>query len=152
MRRPIVLLLTIALSVSAASAHAAGKIFKVLPQYLDLKGRASLTPSLYDRDAYQSYLLKTPDERSGVQFKVYWRSANKGTLKLRVETRGSAQDVKAHPILVWERSVEHTVLFARWTNIILTGDDYRNLGTVTAWRVTLWDGDQLLSEQKSFLW
>lgn len=151
MRRPIVLLLTIALLVSAASAHAAGKIFKVLPQYLDLKGRASVSPSLYDRDAYQALLLKTPAQRSGVQFKVYWRAGH-GALKIRVEARGSAQDVKKNPNPTWEKSVERTALFSRWTTIAVTGDDYRNLGTVTAWHVTLWDGDQLLSEQKSFLW
>ena len=152
MRRPIVLLLTVALFVSAASAHAAGKIFKVLPQYLDLQGRASVSPSLYDRDAYQALLLKNPNQRSAVQFKVYWRSASNGPLKIRVEARGSAQDVKKNPNPTWEKSVEHTVLFSRWTTIAVTGDDYKTLGTVTAWHITLWDGDQLLSEQKSFLW
>ena len=39
-----------------------------------------------------------------------------------------------------------------WTYVPFAGEDYRQSGRVTAWRVTLWDGDRLLSEQKSFLW
>jgi hypothetical protein len=34
----------------------------------------------------------------------------------------------------------------------VTGDEYKKLGELVAWRVTLWDGDKLLAEQKSFLW
>ena len=40
----------------------------------------------------------------------------------------------------------------RWNGIALTGEDYKAFGEVTAWRVTLWDGETMLAEQKSFLW
>jgi hypothetical protein len=42
--------------------------------------------------------------------------------------------------------------FSHWAYLVLGKDDYKSFGEVTAWRVTLWDGDQLLGEQKSFLW
>jgi hypothetical protein len=42
--------------------------------------------------------------------------------------------------------------FENWTPLTLQGDEYKKIGEVTAWRVTLWDGERLLSEQKSFLW
>ena len=32
------------------------------------------------------------------------------------------------------------------------GEDFRSGGSVSAWRVSLWDGDQLVAEKKSFLW
>ena len=32
------------------------------------------------------------------------------------------------------------------------GEDFRAGGTVSAWRVSLWSGDQLMAERKSFLW
>jgi hypothetical protein len=32
------------------------------------------------------------------------------------------------------------------------GDPFRSGGSVSAWRVSLWNGDQLLAEKKSFLW
>jgi hypothetical protein len=42
--------------------------------------------------------------------------------------------------------------FSRWTQFLMTGDEYKKFGMVVAWRATLWNGDTLLSEQKSFLW
>ncbi len=42
--------------------------------------------------------------------------------------------------------------FSSWTALSLKGDAYRAFGEVTAWRVSLWSGTQLLGEQKSFLW
>jgi len=32
------------------------------------------------------------------------------------------------------------------------GEEFRSGGTVSAWRVSLWDGDHLVVEKKSFLW
>jgi hypothetical protein len=31
-------------------------------------------------------------------------------------------------------------------------EDFKSLGELTAWRVTLWDGDRQVGEQQSFLW
>ena len=42
--------------------------------------------------------------------------------------------------------------FGRWTQLTLAGDEYQQFGRLSAWRVTLWDGDTLLGEQASFLW
>jgi hypothetical protein len=39
-----------------------------------------------------------------------------------------------------------------WDSLTLGGADYKNLGSLIAWRATLWRGDELLAEQKSFLW
>jgi hypothetical protein len=65
--RWLMLLLLVTL---APAAQAAGpRVYKVLPQFLDVNGRASLTPSLYDRDAYQaihrSGFRTTPADGSG---------------------------------------------------------------------------------------
>ena len=32
------------------------------------------------------------------------------------------------------------------------GEEFRSGGRISAWRVSLWDGDQLVAEKKSFLW
>ena len=32
------------------------------------------------------------------------------------------------------------------------GEEFRSGGSVSAWRVSLWDGDHLVAEKKSFLW
>ena len=150
MRFAITLLFAAALFVSSAVAADSGKVVKVLPQYLDLKGRTALTPSLYDRDAYQAELLAKPDQCSGIVFQVQWR-ATKGQYKIRVEARGNSQ-AKNDQARVWELPVERKGWFSQWTKVAVTGEEYKKLGALTAWRVTLWNGTQQLGEQKSFLW
>jgi hypothetical protein len=128
-------------------------VIKVLPHFLDLKGRASLSPSLYDRDAYQVELREHPEKRSGIRFDMQWRTRGAvwSDLKLRVELRGVAQG-EAPKQMVLERDLEGGGWFSRWTSMTLVGQEYKTLGEVTAWRVTLWEGTDLLGEQKSFLW
>src|SRR5258707_15879074 len=80
------------LSTSVPAGAATGRVLKVLPHFLDAQGRNSLTPSLYERDAYQFYLRQHPDLISAIRFDVQWNS--KGPvweqLKLRLELRGIA--------------------------------------------------------------
>ena len=77
-------------------------------------------------------------------------SQPKEKAKLRVELRGTAKgnlpsettlETEVHPH-------RHEPLGA----VKLDGEKYKKFGEVTAWRVTLWSGDQLIGEQKSFLW
>ena len=155
MRRLLGTILVVCLLTAGSTAvanAASGRVVKVLPHLLDLKGRHALTPSLYDRDAYQAYLRKRPEEVSGLRFDVKWKSdAPKGTqLKLHVEVRGEAHG-KLPVQTAFDKEVDARE-YSRWTSLFLTGDDYKQVGEVTAWRVTLWDGDHLLGEQKSFLW
>lgn len=152
MRRPI-LILALCCLVSAAASAATGRVIKVLPQFLDLKGRHALSPSLYDRDAYQAYLRSHTNDISGMRFAVQWKTSGASTapLKLRVEIRGITHG-DLPPKIVLEQEVKPGFWFSHWAALPLTGDDYKKIGEVTAWRATLWDGDQMLSEQKSFLW
>ena len=113
---PVVLVL----SASALGGEAAtGRIIKVLPHLLDRDGRHTLSPSLYERDAYQAFLRKNPEQCSGLRFDVHWKA----------------------------KRVAGTRLLLR-----VDGDSYRKVGEVIAWRATLWEGDRLVAEQKSFLW
>src|SRR2546425_9231499 len=85
-------LLLLALWCSVASAVAApAKVIKVLPHYLDREGRHALSPSLYDRDAYQAVLRRNPEQRSAIRFDIQWRAraASSDNLKLRLELRGT---------------------------------------------------------------
>jgi hypothetical protein len=154
MRRPI-LILALCCWVAASASAATGRVIKVLPQFLDLKGRHALSPSLYDRDAYQAYLRLHTNDISGLRFAVQWKApdanAYAGPLKLRVEVRGITHG-DLPPKLVLEQDVKPGGWFSHWASLPLTGEDYKKIGEVTAWRATLWDGDQMLSEQKSFLW
>lgn len=151
MRRPILILALCLLSASAWAGS--GRVVKVLPQFLDLKGRHALSPSLFDRDAYQAYLRIHTNDVSGVRFAVQWKTSGVfwEPLKLRVEIRGVTHG-DLPPRAVLEQEVKPDGVFSHWISLPLTGGEYKKIGEVTAWRVTLWDADKMLSEQKSFLW
>jgi hypothetical protein len=150
MRRPI-LIFALCLFVCAAASAATGRVIKVLPQFLDLQGRHAISPSLYDRDAYQVYLRIHTNQISGMRFAVQWKGSGDLPLKLRVEIRGITHG-EMPPTALLEQEVKPGGWFSHWASLPLTGDAYKKIGEVTAWRVTLWDGEQMLSEQKSFLW
>lgn len=147
------LLLFSCLAMPKTAESSQGRLIKVLPQLLNLKGQPSLTPSLYDRDAYQAYLRHHPNEVSGLRFKVQLKASipKIDELKLRVEIRGLVQD-KLPKEAVLEKTLSERHLLSHWYPLDMTGPAYKDFGEITAWRATLWDGDQMLSEQKSFLW
>jgi hypothetical protein len=128
------------------------RIVKVLPHFLDLQGRQSLSPSLYERDAYQARLRANSDQRSALQFDVQWKAKVKDSsrLKLHLEIRGS----KTHVIdpLVVEQTTLPKGRFSNWSAIKLDNKTYEQLGDIVSWRISLWEGGQLLAEEKSFLW
>jgi hypothetical protein len=141
------------LAAGVSSQAATGRILKVLPFFLDLNGRQALSPSLYERDSYQAQLRMHPEHRSGIRFAVQWkaRPPTWEPLKLRLELKGIAHGDLPRQLTL-EEDVQTTGWFGRSTSFFLTGADYKAFGEVTAWRVTLWEGEKLLGEQKSFLW
>jgi hypothetical protein len=145
-------LLLVLLCFFASSLQAAeGKIFKVLPHFLDKKGRHTLYPSLYERDAYQAFLRRNSEERTAIRFDIDWKAKRpSGQLKLRLQARGISGSTVRDEVL--ESSVDRTGWFSRWTPLTLTGDAFAKFGDLVAWRATLWDGEHLIAEQKSFLW
>jgi len=152
MRRFLTILLLLAVLPVFADGVEKGRIVKMLPLLLDLKGHAAVSPSLYDRDAYQVYLRRHPGEISGIRFDFLWQVANPSATnyQLRVELRGIAADGKPTRATLKQDAVPP--LFRRWDSMTLDGADYKNFGALIAWRATLWRGDQLLGEEKSFLW
>jgi hypothetical protein len=146
-------LLTLLVFFSAPAPGAEGasaKIIKVLPHLLDREGRHSLSPSLYERDAYQAFLRKNSGLCSGLRFDIQWKAKRvAGTqLLLRVEIRGGKE---ARPVVL-EQSARRDRSYSRWNSLRLDEDSYQKMGEVIAWRATLWEGDRLVAEQNSFLW
>jgi len=148
----VTLFLLGSLAGAFASGTATGRVVKVLPFFLDSQGRDALSPSLFDRDAYQAYLRQHTNNISALRFAVLWNASRNPDrpLTLRVELRGIANGG-----LPRQAMLETFVVpghFRSWTPLTLEGADYWNFGELVAWRATLWSGDQLLSSQKSFLW
>lgn len=129
-------------------------IIKVLPEFLDLKGRNALSPSLYERDAYQLSLREHPERRSGIRFYVQWKAPKPAwdPLLVRVEFRGIAEGRLARQASLEQPLTNRGGLSSHWVELTLDGEAYKSFGTVTAWRVTLWEGQTLVGRQQSFLW
>ncbi|MBU6409720.1 MAG: hypothetical protein KGR98_04965 [Verrucomicrobia bacterium] len=152
MRRFAALFLFVLSTVAAGAAGTGGRVIKVLPFCLDRQGHVAISPSLFDRDAYQAQLRAHPDQVSGLRFDVLWKSWDAGgaALTLRADLRGVTPSG-----LPREATLQKTISpghFRRWSFLSLRGTRYKNLGNLVAWRVTLWQGGKLLAQQKSFLW
>jgi hypothetical protein len=153
MRVTLCAVLLVGLFLAPGSWAATGRVIKVLPHFIDDKGRISLSPSLFERDAYQARLRAHPEQRDGLRYSVQYKT-RKGSfepLKVRVELRGAAEGNLPKSQLL-EKRVESSGWFSRWVHLDLVGEEFKEFGEVTAWRVTLWEGEQLLGEQRSFLW
>ncbi len=152
-------LLLIPLTTLTRAADA--KVRKVLPNLVDLEGRASLHPSLYERDAYQAYLRKNPDLVGGMRFDVLWSApvAKAQPLELRLELRGATLRTNNAPAGVTQtnavtltNAVTPARFGARWTRVTLSPETLRQVGDVTAWKATLLRGGSELASTQSFLW
>src|SRR5881394_4264173 len=142
MLRCLIAALVFATLCCHASA-ATGRVTKVLPHLLDLQGRHALSPSLYDRDAYQARLRQHRNQVSGIRFDVEWKTKGEpaAPLSVIVEMCGIVQGIEPKQYVI-EEKVQGGGWFNHWTKIVLGGEEYKNFGEVTAWRVTLWEGEK----------
>jgi len=155
MRRCLALLVVCCALYSPSHVQAdSGAILKVLPEFLDLKGRNSLSPSLYERDVYQVTLREHPEQRSGIRFYIEWKLKRPAwePLLVRVELRGIAEGKLPRRRVLEQTPTNPGGLFSHWTEITLDGEAYKQFGAVTAWRVTFWEGQTLIGQEQSFLW
>ncbi len=145
-------LILLGLLVSCRLAGADARINKVLPLLLDSKGRVALSPSLYERDAYQAQLRLHPTNIAGLRFDVHWKAPRTSTnaLTVRIELRTANRPGLA-PLVV-ETQAEAPRFGSRWTHLALDGESFRKEGDVVAWRAVLREGDHELASTHSFLW
>jgi hypothetical protein len=138
------------LKAASAPAPVTGRVQKVLIHRLDAEGRHMLSPSLYERDAYQAKLRANPSLCHGLRFDIEWKTSApaKVPLTFRVEIRST----KDPQLFTVDQTVHRPPWYNRWTGIRLDKATLDRLGEIVAWRVSLWDGERLLSDQRSFLW
>jgi hypothetical protein len=138
------------ISFCASVAAADARIVKVLPHFLDQQGRISIHPSLFERDGYQAHLRTRPDLCSGMRFDVQWKAHKLENGRVKLEVRGAK--TPARQIESFEEKIPAGGFFSHWAGVKVSGADFNRLGSIIAWRVSIWDGDQQLAEEKSFLW
>ena len=94
-------------------------------------------------------MRRKPELRSGLRFDVQWKGTRKVPMILHVELRGSHQHAATTADI---QSEIRGGWFSKWSSATLSGNAYADFGELVAWRLTIWAGDQLLAEQRSFLW
>ena len=129
------------------------RIIKVLPHLLDAEGRHSLSPSLYERDAYQAILRKHPNQVSGIRYDVCWRGTlpEGHKLHLRLYLR-TMKPGATEPIILEEELTPGWFPGSHWDGLSLTGTAYQTAGEIQAWKAELLDGKTPVAHQESFLW
>ena len=132
--------------------HAAdARVIKVLTHLVDAQNRNALAPSLYERDAYQLHLRSNPALVAGMRFDVQFKADRKaGPVLMRIEARGSNSGLGRAQ--TFEKEILPARWFSTWGQIALDKEATEALGTVVAWRATLWRNGEMLAEQQSFLW
>lgn len=135
---------------AGALLGAEGKVIKVLPHFVDFQGRHTLSPSLYERDAYQELLRDHPEKRAGLQFEVLWKVSGRvsGPLRLKMELRGG----NSSSLEIVEMDVKRGLFGRRWSRMVLDPKQFARVGAVTAWKATLLQGEEIVAEANSFLW
>jgi len=148
-----ILFLIICFSVVAPfTAEAEGKVYKVLTHLLDLKGKHRLSPSLFERDAYQEQLRANPQLVSGAAFEIHWKAkdGHKKDNVIQIQIRGS-KNYQDKP-LTKTIKVKGRKYFKTWSRITLSKKEMQDIGKIVAWKVSLLDEEKVISEHFSFLW
>jgi hypothetical protein len=139
------------LLLTGAAQAAEPKIIKVLPHLLDLNGRHTVSPNLFERDTYQAKLKANPDLQSGIRYDVHWRANASGKFVLKLELLGRVERGQINRRTI-ETPVTSKRTGAKWSALNFLGQDFKEFGPIVAWRVSLWQGDTMLARQQSFLW
>ena len=108
---------------------------------------------LYLRDRITQFhfdAASLPAEQQRQEFLVRWTGQSVTLVKFEY------RQVK-HPNTIHEQTYDPARPAQRgdgrrWTIFQVAGDAYATGGSVSAWRVSLWNNDQFLAEKKSVLW
>ena len=89
----------------------------------------------------ESVPLPAAEQRE--EYYVTWRGAGVSVVKFEYRQINAPDKVAA---LSMSPGRQHSNVFT------IAGEDFLKGGVVSAWRVSLWDGDRLLAERRSTLW
>ncbi|MEI8063912.1 MAG: hypothetical protein WCH84_07600 [Verrucomicrobiota bacterium] len=84
-----------------------------------------------------------PPEQQGAEFYVSWSGSEIELVKFEYRQVGRPDKIATQ---------QFTPGSARSHVFLVVGEERRQGGTVSGWRVSLWHGEQLLAEKKSSLW
>jgi hypothetical protein len=136
---------SLSLLLLAACSTAAPRVLEVTSrtrlQDIDTADARLFVVDEASRIKYEPRDLSTDEQRE--EFYVRWAPTGVGLVKFEYRQ-------VAKPGTIFEQT--YTPHGDVWNIFEVRGEAFRSGGSVSAWRVSLWNGDQLLAEKKSFLW
>lgn len=128
-------------------------VLKVNRTLLDEKGyETDVVGDLKGEAAYQYVLRHEPRRQTGARFHIKWKAPRKtDQLRLVLDLQGlNASNESTRDSI--SRSFPDRDDWAEWTTIDVTGAQFKKLGTIMAWRVTIHSGDRIMAELPSANW
>lgn len=130
------------------------QVVKVNRTLLDQWGHETGTEvgDLKAEAVYQFDLRHNPKLQFGARFHIKWKAPDKAPqLKLQLDVRGLTAD----NLVVYDTlTEEHPAMdgWAEWSTIDIKGERFKKLGTITAWKVSIFSGGELKAELPSGNW
>lgn len=129
------------------------QIVKVNRTFLDLDGHETdVVGDLQGEAIYQFGLRNNPERQSGARFHVKWKAPrHTSQIRLQLEVRGlTDKNLIVQDVLTQDYPSMDG--WAEWSTLDITGERYKRLGTITAWKVSVYTGGQLMAELPSGNW
>lgn len=128
-------------------------ITKVKQFHLDPKTRVKTQDRMINFDQKYHRYGAVDDEqliaKTGHYYTVFWKANDRSAdAKIRMDYRHQSTGPKVH---TYEVSIDN-VRRRNATKIAVIGEDYQNLGPVTAWKISLYINGEIAGEKQSFLW
>jgi hypothetical protein len=128
-------------------------VLKVNRTLLDQFGHETdVVGDLQGQAAYQYDLRHDPFRQRGARFHIKWkapRRAERIRLVLDLQGLNPANESTRATVAAHQPDMDG---WAEWTTLDIKGQQFKKLGEIMAWRVTLYSGDQVMAELPSANW
>ena len=128
-------------------------VLKVNRTLLDPLGHETdVVGNLKGEAVYQYALRHDPNRQTGARFHIKWKSPKRAErIRLVLELQGLSTTNESTRATLTANQPDMDG-WAEWTTVDITGEQFKKLGEIMAWRVTLYSGDRVMAEQPSANW
>jgi hypothetical protein len=128
-------------------------ILKVNRTLFDNKGyETKEVGELKEEAVYQYELRHHPELQRGARFHIKWKAPRgSAPFRLVLDVQGLTADNVSTRGTFTQDYPEHDG-WAEWATMDISGKEFKRLGTIMAWRISLYKGDRVMAELPSGNW
>ena len=128
-------------------------VLKVNRNLLDNLGYETFAVGDLKKEADYQYMLRhSPLKQKGVRFHIKWKAPRRsGAIRLVLDVQGlNAANLTTRDTVT--QNYPDMDGWAEWSTIDITGKQFKQIGEIMAWRVTICSGDRVMAELPSANW